>query len=434
MAAGTAGTNPVWSPDGTSLLFEGTDPIGTEGCCFNGCNGDTVCIQVYGLYSAGAAGSNLQALGKGSSPDWLRERPGQPLAAFTYQCAGSSCDFDASGSFDPDGAISAYRWSWGDGMTSTGATISHAYVTGGTFTVTLTVTGNDGLTTALSRRIVANAPPTASFVATCAAGRCTYDASGSADADGTIASYEWTFGDGATLDQSAGTATATHSYRTGTFTVQLLVRDNGGASATASATVQTVNQPPVASFVKTCDVARCTFTASASADPEGRALQYYSWNFGDGSAVLGTAILEHTYAALGTYRAVLTVADDVGQTATVDSLIAVQAGSMHVGDLDGTSTPASKPSSILSVSVLVHGADHQPVSSVTVTGLWSTGELSGCSTDGTGRCSMPAVLRGNQAGITFTVLTVQHVVYVYRGINHDPDGDSNGTTITFKKK
>ena len=80
-----------------------------------------------------------------------------------------------------------------------------------------------------------------------------YDASGSADPDGTITSYEWTFGDGATLYQPAGVATATHSYRTGTFTVQLVVRDNGGASATASATVQTVNHPPVASFVKTCD-------------------------------------------------------------------------------------------------------------------------------------------------------------------------------------
>ena len=82
---------------------------------------------------------------------------------------------------------------------------------------------------------------------------CTYDASGSADADGTITSYEWTFGDGATLYQPAGTATATHSYRTGTFTVQLVVRDNGGASATASTTVQTVNNPPVPSFVTICD-------------------------------------------------------------------------------------------------------------------------------------------------------------------------------------
>jgi hypothetical protein len=39
-----------------------------------------------------------------------------------------------------------------------------------------------------------------------------------------------------------------------------------------------------------------------------------------------------------------------------------------------------------------------------------------------------------QAGTTFTIRTVEHVVNVYRGIKLDPDGDSDGTTITFKKK
>jgi len=58
------------------------------------------------------------------------------------------------------------------------------------------------------------------------------NASSSTDSDGTIEKYEWTFGDGARLYQAA--ATATHIYKTGTFTVQLVVRDNGGASATAT--------------------------------------------------------------------------------------------------------------------------------------------------------------------------------------------------------
>jgi PKD repeat protein len=434
VAPGTAATNPVWSPDGTSLLLEGATPYDYEGCCSNGCNADTYCTPLYGLYMVDALGSSLQLLGKGGNPDWLRPRPGQPFAAFTYQCAGSSCAFDASGSSDPDGAIAGYGWRWGDGTTSTGATISHAYATGGTFTVTLSVTDNDGITTAVSKRIIANAPPTASFVASCGAGRCTYDASGSSDPDGTITSYEWTLGDGATLSQSV--STATHSYRTGTFTVQLVVRDNGGASATASATVQTVNSPPVASFVKTCDPIRCTFDASASADPEGRALQYYAWNFGDGSGVVGTAIQEHTYTAPGTYRVVLTVADDVGQQATFDATIAIpiQPGSMHVGDLDATTTPGPKPSSILKVTVLAHDADHRPVSSARVTGVWSTGEAGGCTTDGTGLCTVSTSLRGSQVGTTFTIQTLAHGAYVYQGPNHDPDGDSNGTTVTFKKK
>jgi hypothetical protein len=47
---------------------------------------------------------------------------------------------------------------------------------------------------------------------------------------------------------------------------------------------------------------------------------------------------------------------------------------------------------------------------------------------------MSTGVRGTQAGTSFTIRTVEHAVYVYRGLNHDPDGDSDGTTITFKKK
>jgi hypothetical protein len=262
---------------------------------------------------------------------------------------------------------------------------------------------------------------------------CTYDASGSADPDGTIVSYEWTFGDGATLDQPSATATATHVYRSGTFTVHLIVRDNGGASATVSTTVQTVNNAPVASFVTICDSVRCTVDASASADPEGRALGSYAWNFGDGYGGSGLR-QEHIYAAPGTYRIVLTVSDDVGQQATFGAGITIPPGSMHVGDLDGTSTAGSRGSSIFNVSVVVHDGDHRPVSNARVIGLWSSREAGGCTTNGTGQCSVSTALKTTQTGTTFSIRTVEHLVYIYNGLNHDAESDSDGTTITIKKK
>jgi hypothetical protein len=107
---------------------------------------------------------------------------------------------------------------------------------------------------------------------------------------------------------------------------------------------------------------------------------------------------------------------------------------MHVGDLDGVSTAGSRASTIFNVTVAVHDADHRPVTNAKVTGLWSSGETGGCTTNGTGQCTVSSAVRATQAGITFTIRTVEHVVYVYRGLNHDPDGDSDGTRLTIKKK
>lgn len=58
--------------------------------------------------------------------------------------------FDGSGSMDPDGTIVAYDWDFGDGGTGTGISPMHTYAAGGIYTVTLTVTDDDGATDSAS--------------------------------------------------------------------------------------------------------------------------------------------------------------------------------------------------------------------------------------------------------------------------------------------
>jgi PKD repeat protein len=89
----------------------------------------------------------------------------------------------------------------------------------------------------------ANQPPTASFTADGTSvetgDAVAFDATGSSDSDGSVASYEWTFGDGATATGQQ----ASHSYGSaGDYEVTLTVTDDDGATATATETI-TVTDP-----------------------------------------------------------------------------------------------------------------------------------------------------------------------------------------------
>ncbi len=59
---------------------------------------------------------------------------------------GEEVTFDGSGSYDIDDGIAVYDWDFGDGTTGSGKTTTHTYSTPGTYTVTLTVTDDGGLT------------------------------------------------------------------------------------------------------------------------------------------------------------------------------------------------------------------------------------------------------------------------------------------------
>jgi len=67
-----------------------------------------------------------------------------PTASFTYSTNNLAVDVDGSGSSDSDGTIASYAWDFGDGSTGSGATASHTYASSGTYTVSLTVTDDDG--------------------------------------------------------------------------------------------------------------------------------------------------------------------------------------------------------------------------------------------------------------------------------------------------
>jgi YVTN family beta-propeller protein len=90
----------------------------------------------------------------GDNPEALAIVPNQPPhASFAHApepgTAGSGVSFDASSSTDSDGSVARYDWDFGDGATAPdgGATPSHTYAAAGTYTVTLTLTDDEGCST-----------------------------------------------------------------------------------------------------------------------------------------------------------------------------------------------------------------------------------------------------------------------------------------------
>src|SRR6185295_10476378 len=68
-----------------------------------------------------------------------------PAADFTSSCTGLTCNFTDQ-SFDSDGSVTGWAWTFGDGATSTAQNPSRTYASAGTYTVKLTVTDNGGAT------------------------------------------------------------------------------------------------------------------------------------------------------------------------------------------------------------------------------------------------------------------------------------------------
>lgn len=111
----------------------------------------------------------------------------------------------------------------------------------------------------------ANQPPVASFTTSCPTLTCTFDASGSTDPDGTVASYAWTFGDGTT----GSGVRPSHAYAAaGSYPVTLTVTDSGGATAQ-----RTLNVAPTAPTTTTYvdDQFTRTVTGGLGSAPKGGA-------------------------------------------------------------------------------------------------------------------------------------------------------------------
>lgn len=241
--------------------------------------------------------------------------------------------FTAKDSYDIEGPIESYFWSFGDGANATGKEASHSYDYGGEYLILLRVKDKAGSTNETQTIININSPPIAYFSFN-PAGPTTedtvkFDATLSSDPNpyGTIKAYEWDYGDNSPVERGKF---AEHRYKNeGNYTVKLTVIDDKNLKSTQSLQVRVQNRnvrnPPRAYPIFAPDRPTTedsvTFDATWSTDLDGY-IKEYRWELSDGNTS-DKSSFQHKFQREGDYTVNLTVTDDDHLNSTQSQIITV---------------------------------------------------------------------------------------------------------------
>ena len=204
-------------------------------------------------------------------------------------------------------------WSFGDGTTATGAEVTHAWQSPGTYLLSLTATNSAGSDTFQTLvQVLAELPPPIAQIGDYDESPWVGTATVFLDASVDATTWLWDFGDGAT----SNAPNPLHTFSSaGPKTVTLTVTNRNGTDS-ASVVVEARLQPS-ASFVVSSTAVRAGESVTFTDESVNAAT--WSWTFGDGtSASVQNPV--HTFAAAGTYDVVLRITSATGDEDTFGPL------------------------------------------------------------------------------------------------------------------
>jgi PKD repeat protein/FlaG/FlaF family flagellin (archaellin) len=152
------------SDDGSEFFVDGTRVVDNTGLHSERSRSGTVTldagyhpITVTHFEHTGGESLSLSWVGPGFGsepvPDDALSREPVVVAAMDASCFDLECSFDGSPSTDEGGTIAAYDWTFGDGASANGESVSHAFSSPGTYDVTLTIRTADGTTRSVTRSV-----------------------------------------------------------------------------------------------------------------------------------------------------------------------------------------------------------------------------------------------------------------------------------------
>jgi len=175
------------------------------------------------------------------------------------------------------------------------------------------------------------------------------------------------------------------------------------------------------------DVTIGTQTVSNGLSAGTSAILTFSWD------TTNAGIGDHTLTASHDFSD----ADSNNDSGTTIVSIKETASTIHVGDLDGSTHVKGRSGKWEAfVAVTIHDENENTVAEATVSGTWNGaagGTVSGVTgSDGTVTFSTGEMNSGSS--VTFTMDNATHTALTYDAtLNHDPDRDSDGTSITISK-
>ncbi len=208
------------------------------------------------------------------------------LCALTEVCFADSSVF-----LTQNGNITQWDWDYGDGTTESYNSFQshacHSYQDnqGGTYQVTLTVTGEIGTqtyTNTITKEVLIRPTPMAAIIVqnNCL-GDITYFTDGSETYSEPITTWRWDFGDTSTDADTAIIANPYYIYpEFENYLTELIVANQWGCTDTTTTEV-TIFKPPTAEFswAETCQGYYTYFTDESTAD--SAQITNYFWHFGD---------------------------------------------------------------------------------------------------------------------------------------------------------
>jgi len=234
------------------------------------------------------------------------------------------------------GSPTSWNWDFGDGGGSTLQNPTHTFNATGTYSVSLTIDGPNGLDTLTRTDLIVVNPlgPTAAFGSDVTAGQVPLTVSFTDLSTGNITSWVWRFGDG----NGSGQQNPVHTYtQQGTYSVILTVDGPDGSDALSRAGLIVVDPSGMgAAFDAAPTRGEVPLTVTFSDRSTGGATSFL-WDFGDGTTST-TQSPVHTYSAIGTYTVSLTIDGTGGQDTRVRTDLVV------VNPVGPTATFSADPS------------------------------------------------------------------------------------------